>query len=311
MRWVDDVEPAYTRYAQTYAVDYDAFEPVQSNPNLAPILASLEWPPSLPALARSASASGARDVTLDRLFELPLYRVQYYQRLYAKLLRSTQEGKSDHALLVSANEKLAGLEALCEQGKQRSVLPPRAPTPPPASEKAPDPTVDPAGDQEVLADKPANDEGAHGDGQGRARPPPPRLHLDMSNRPPTPPPASEERGDADESTGSDALRGDGDPRISGDSANFDSPLSRYASDPLLLAYGHTLTRRDSRSESLRSSGATGISTANTSTIQSFSPMVGTEKPLQIDDLERRLNTDRTLDIFTMQPRVSHPACGLL
>ncbi|KWU42010.1 hypothetical protein RHOSPDRAFT_21929 [Rhodotorula sp. JG-1b] len=207
MRWVDDIEPAYTRYATTYALDYDSFEPVQSNPNLAPILAQLDWPASLPPSSQTG-------VSLDRLFELPLYRVQYYQRLYAKLLRSTQEGRSDHALLVSANEKLAHLESLCEQGKQRSVLP----SPPPAVSETAESTV---------------------------------TENSTSNT------------RAEEDT------------------------------------------KEEEEESLRSSGATGVSTANTSTIVSLSPVPPekpAETPLRIEELERRLNTDRTLDIFTMQPR---------
>lgn len=120
MRWISDIEPAYTRYATTISLDFDSYDPVQSNSKLAPILGSLPWPSSLP----SPPSGGDAVVTMDRLFELPFYRVRYYQRLYAKLLRSTQEGRSDHALLVSANEKLAKLEELCEEGRNRSVLGP-------------------------------------------------------------------------------------------------------------------------------------------------------------------------------------------
>ncbi|GAA5878322.1 hypothetical protein JCM3774_001986 [Rhodotorula dairenensis] len=285
MRWVDDVEPAYTRYATTYALDYDSFEPVQSNPNLAPILADLDWPASLPVQPQSR-------VTLDRLFELPLYRIQYYQRLYAKLLRSTQEGRSDHALLVSANEKLAQLEVLCEEGKRRSVVPPSQPTEPDRPgqevESAERPVVAARGEErshlgsEAVPDPPPRDEKPAVPPppleQEHKRRSPPRLQLDM--------PASRPATSDSESSRSRPGAGAGaaPQRTSNDSATFDSPLS---------------------SESLRSSGATGISTANTSTIQSFSPTPPdglAEKPLRIEDLERRLNTDRTLDIFTMQPR---------
>ncbi|GAA5983766.1 hypothetical protein JCM10908_005916 [Rhodotorula pacifica] len=296
MRWVDDVEPAYTRYATTYALDYDSFDPVQSNGNLAPILAELEWPASLPS-QRERERAG---VTLDRLFELPMYRVQYYQRLYAKLLRSTQEGRSDHALLVSANEKLAQLEALCEEGKGRSVLPPavvedQAGSSSHAAEQQLQQAHDREEDQVEHLHFGAHDVPdppplpapvpivAQESQPPHSRPPPPRLQLDTQN---STAPSRHAASDSESSQRSSQKRVDhglAHHRASEESATFDSPLS---------------------SESLRSSGATGISTANTSTIQSFSPAPDAlhETPLRIEDLERRLNTDRTLDIFTMQPR---------
>jgi hypothetical protein len=47
--------------------------------------------------------------TLDALFLLPYTRLRYYRKLYARLLRSTKEGRSDHRLLVVANQRLDGL----------------------------------------------------------------------------------------------------------------------------------------------------------------------------------------------------------
>lgn len=120
MRWISDIEPAYSRYGSTLLLDFDSYPAVQSNPKLAPILASLPWPGTLPSYDQYDLTSP--QVSLDRLFELPVHRIRYYKKLYAKLLRSTQEGRSDHALLVSANEKLAKLEKLAEEGKGRSVL---------------------------------------------------------------------------------------------------------------------------------------------------------------------------------------------
>lgn len=120
MRWITDIEPAYSRYGSTLLLDFDSYPPVQSNPKLAPILSSLPWPSTLPSFDQYNL--GSPQVTLDRLFELPVHRIRYYKKLYAKLLRSTQEGRSDHALLVTANEKLAKLEQLAEEGKARSVL---------------------------------------------------------------------------------------------------------------------------------------------------------------------------------------------
>jgi hypothetical protein len=120
MRWITDIEPAYSRYGSTLLLDFDSYAPVQSNPKLAPILSSLPWPGTLPSFDQYGLSSP--QVSLDVLFELPVHRIRYYKKLYAKLLRSTQEGRSDHALLVTANDKLAKLEKLAEEGKKRSVL---------------------------------------------------------------------------------------------------------------------------------------------------------------------------------------------
>ncbi|KAF7320401.1 hypothetical protein MKEN_00824900 [Mycena kentingensis (nom. inval.)] len=44
--------------------------------------------------------------TLDGLFLLPKARLKYYRKLYARLLKSTTPGRSDHRLLVGALDKL-------------------------------------------------------------------------------------------------------------------------------------------------------------------------------------------------------------
>ncbi|KAL8279588.1 hypothetical protein RQP46_008150 [Phenoliferia psychrophenolica] len=119
MRWITDLEPAYTRFANTYSLGFDQFEPVQSNEKLAPILAALPYPATLP----QPSDSYPPQTSLDALFSLPAERLVYFKRLYARLLKSTQEGRSDHALLVAANERLDVLLDLCDQARTRSVLP--------------------------------------------------------------------------------------------------------------------------------------------------------------------------------------------
>lgn len=122
MRWITDLEPAYARYANTYQTSFDFFEPVQANPRLLPILHSLPWPATL--LPPNPQRDGSETyVSLDVLFLLPTERLAYYKRLYARLLKSTQEGRSDHALLVAANERLDHLLELCEEAKTRSVVP--------------------------------------------------------------------------------------------------------------------------------------------------------------------------------------------
>lgn len=116
MQWPIDLSPAYSRYSTTYQVDFDRFDAVQSNEKLGPILAGLDWPGTI---ARPASPSPP---TLDQLFQLPLVRLGYYKKLYTKLLKSTQEGRSDHALLVNANEQIDRLICRCEEAKGRSVV---------------------------------------------------------------------------------------------------------------------------------------------------------------------------------------------
>lgn len=116
MQWPIDLSPAYSRYSTTYQVDFDDFDAVQSNPKLGSILAGLDWPATL------APPSSPSPPTLDHFFLLPLVRLGYYKKLYAKLLKSTQEGRSDHVLLVNANAQIDGLIARCEEAKSRSVV---------------------------------------------------------------------------------------------------------------------------------------------------------------------------------------------
>ncbi|GAA5947946.1 hypothetical protein JCM3765_007040 [Sporobolomyces pararoseus] len=225
MRWITDIEPAYSRYGSTLLLDFDSYVPVQSNPKLAPILSSLPWPGTLPSPDQYGLSSPA-PVTLDLLFELPVHRIRYYKKLYAKLLRSTQEGRSDHALLVTANEKLAKLEQIADEGRKRSVLG--------------------QGEERHIAREQTAVPREEQPSQGSRRMPP-RLDL----------------------------KGLQEERNSGESGRMESPSS----------------------SSIRSSSATGTSTANTSTAA-----LPRDPPLRVEELERRLATDKTLDIFSMQPR---------
>lgn len=85
---------------------FDSYSPVTRNQllpgTLADISASSPPPPPLEAWS------------LDALFVLPHTRLRYYRKLYARLLRSTKEGRSDHKLLVVANQKLDSLVAQTE-----------------------------------------------------------------------------------------------------------------------------------------------------------------------------------------------------
>lgn len=108
MRWIDDLEPAYHKYASYYLGGFDSYAGVSRNLLLPDILLDISSsnPPPAPL----------EQWTLDALFLLPFGRLRYYRKLYARLLRSTKEGRSDHKLLVVANQRL---EALVERVEGR------------------------------------------------------------------------------------------------------------------------------------------------------------------------------------------------
>lgn len=85
---------------------FDTWSRVTQNPTLPSILSdiSVSTPPTPPLTLW----------TLDALFLLPFNRLRYYRKLYARLLRSTKEGRSDHRLLVVANQRLEGLVSQLE-----------------------------------------------------------------------------------------------------------------------------------------------------------------------------------------------------
>ncbi|WWD22059.1 hypothetical protein CI109_106547 [Kwoniella shandongensis] len=101
MRWIDDLEPAYHKYSTNFLTGFDSYTPVTRNVLLPGILDDIS--------VSSAPSPPLTHWTLDALFILPYTRLRYYRKLYARLLRSTKEGRSDHRLLVVANERLEGL----------------------------------------------------------------------------------------------------------------------------------------------------------------------------------------------------------
>ncbi|WWC59198.1 uncharacterized protein I303_101748 [Kwoniella dejecticola CBS 10117] len=113
MRWIDDLEPAYHKYCTTFLAGFDSYQPVTRNQLLAGILNEI-----------SASCSPTPPLnqwSLDALFILPYTRLRYYRKLYARLLRSTKEGRSDHKLLVVANQRLEGLVGQVESRLEMDV----------------------------------------------------------------------------------------------------------------------------------------------------------------------------------------------
>jgi hypothetical protein len=93
-------------------------------------------------LNNTLSPDKPQEWTLDKLFALPLKRLQYYKKLYSRLLKTTSPGRSDHRLLVGANETLDKLIATCEERRNQLIgdsgdhdIPPETPIvqPPTAS----------------------------------------------------------------------------------------------------------------------------------------------------------------------------------
>ena len=136
---IDDLEAPYARYCENFFSDFDSWPTVQRNGKLAGLLEEISRPPadgSAPIFSdkRRVQEDGW---TLDGLFALPQIRLKYYKKLYARLLKSTQPGRSDHRLLVAANDKL---DDLLEKSKKRvavsilddpnlGAVPPQPPTP--------------------------------------------------------------------------------------------------------------------------------------------------------------------------------------
>jgi hypothetical protein len=90
-------------------INFDSHPAITTNSQLGYILNDLTMshPPPLTSSSPTISSSRSNPVwTIDLFFILPLDRLQYYRKLYDKLLRSTREGKSDWKLLKRSCEKL-------------------------------------------------------------------------------------------------------------------------------------------------------------------------------------------------------------
>ncbi|KAK7694812.1 hypothetical protein QCA50_002000 [Cerrena zonata] len=229
MRWIDDLETPYTTYVSNFCAGFDRWDPVQSNAKLKTTLAifSSSIPPPLPPSADPHPAEPPL-WTLDDLFILPRDRLKYYKKLYGRLLKSTQPGRSDHRLLTGALDKLDSLLATLEQRGGLEIGVNYGPIAPPA----PPPQDD---EDEVVVDMRVRDS------NGNAL---------KNNFPPDP-----------------------TPNRGSDSTNAGS---------------------------FTSGGRLSQETAPTSASEGRSPV--SSMRATINDLERRLSTERTLDIFTMTPK---------
>lgn len=122
MRWIDDLETPYLRYCDNYFSDFDNWSSVQGNAKLPPLLESVSEATQAdgsPVIFSDKKRQPGQLWTLDQLFALPQIRLKYYKKLYARLLKSTQSGRSDHRLLVGANEKL---DELLQRSKKRIAM---------------------------------------------------------------------------------------------------------------------------------------------------------------------------------------------
>ncbi|EIM92204.1 uncharacterized protein STEHIDRAFT_164534 [Stereum hirsutum FP-91666 SS1] len=224
MRWIDELEPPYTAYCERFCSGFDTWDPVRSNDRLPTMLASFSVvnPPPIPPTG-PAHPSEPPIWTLDELFLIPKARLKYYRKLYGRLLKGTQPGRSDHRLLVGAADKLDKLVALVDS---RAGIRPTRTLPPPIETE----------DEVVIG---GSFRESH-DGRGAALPPPP---------------------EPDFAHGSDSSSARG--------SNSSIPVRSSA---------------DTGNTSLHGRSEHGVLS------------------IPISDLERRLSTDRCLDIFTMKPK---------
>ncbi|CAO1617326.1 unnamed protein product [Sympodiomycopsis kandeliae] len=119
MRWIDDLEDPYVRYCENCFTDFDTWPGVQSNKRLTELLVEVSaatGSDGAPVACSDKKRQPGDLWTLDSLFALPQTRLKYYKKLYARLLKSTHSGRSDHRLLVGANEKL---DELLEKSKNK------------------------------------------------------------------------------------------------------------------------------------------------------------------------------------------------
>ncbi|KAI0068338.1 hypothetical protein BV25DRAFT_1875775 [Artomyces pyxidatus] len=220
MRWIDELEAPYTAYCERYCTGFDSWEPVRDNARLPSVLAtfSASVPPPLPA---NSHPDELPIWTLDELFLLPRGRIKYYKKLYGRLLKGTQPGRSDYKLLAGASEKLERL--LVTIDTRASIR---------AGESSPVVQVPPETEDEVVVDFRSGVDDS-------------KLQTSFAAETPTGSETSSARGSSL------------------------SSAARFSNE----------------------TGSTSIDRGSTGGLS-----------IPISDLERRLSTDRCLDIFTMQPK---------
>ena len=253
---IDDLEPAYGKYCSTFMTGFDSYSPITENALLPNILSDISdiSPPTPPLTSWS----------LDALFILPYARLRYYRKLYARLLRNTKEGRSDHRLLLSANQKL---DALVSEVEERLEV-------------------------DVAEDDTADGSGESGD------------HSHQRQR-------------------EDSWQAPVQERVSQTSSGRGSSGESYTKLVLPLDAASRSADRSSTSpfgsrvEESRTSAESGASNPSPPRGQTITipgagnapkPTISTPTSAQtsLTDLELRIDPERTIDLFTMNPKVGRP-----
>ena len=280
MRWIDDLEAPYAKYCDTYLCDFDSWAKVQSNPRLPALLAEISGPldsEGNPVIFSDKRRDPSEPWTLDSLFGLPHIRLKYYKKLYSRLLKSTQPGRSDHRLLVGANEKL---DDLLEKSKSRlsvSVIDEVA-----GRESQDSSLTESNTTSETIPRDRVSSATSASDGMGSLSPASQPFVVGKSLRSPQASPSHQPFHHA----GSRAP-----PQL--------DPLPDLRPDSQLQPESppRPAPPRQNSSTPVPSEDAASMTTS----MDSKSKTNSLSSP--IEDLERRLDTSRTLDIFTMKPKV--------
>ncbi|KAJ9475115.1 DH domain-containing protein [Pseudozyma hubeiensis] len=291
MKWIDDLEAPYTRFCEGYLADFDAWSTVQSNPRLAKLLQEISG--ATDAEGRAVVFSDRkRDPTelwtLDALFALPHIRLKYYKKLYSRLLKSTQPGRSDHRLLVGANEKL---DELVDKSRRRlavSVLDEAA------GRESRDSSF---AESNVTSENSPRDRVSSATSASESQSPSVQPVQSFGNKS-SPPRISAAEPSNGASTGSAAstIRAPTPAGMPLLGAPPTAQLNGLSLDqPTLTSSRPDLIRGNSEVASVHDSASqTATDTAASSRTNSLS------QPIEL--LEKRLDTSRTLDIFTMKPK---------
>ncbi|CDW97952.1 hypothetical protein [Sporisorium scitamineum] len=281
MKWIDDLETPYSRFCDNYLADFDAWSTVQSNPRLAKLLEDVSGATDAegrPVIFSDRKRDPNEPWTLDSLFALPHLRLKYYKRLYSRLLKSTQPGRSDHRLLVRANEKLDELVDKSKRRLARSVLDEAAGRESRDSSFAESNPTSENSPRDRVSSATSNSESQ----SPSVRP----VHtIGTKSSPPRAP--SAEPSNAPTPRGLSLL---------GAGAPLSTQLNGLSIDqPSVSPWRPDLIRGNSEAASIHDSGsqAAGDDAASQRTNSLSQP---------IELLEKRLDTSRTLDIFTMKPK---------
>jgi len=109
MHWIDTLQAPYSHYIDVYTPHLDTRPDIAHHARLQSVLQNANR-----QIPRNDYPNGW---TLDRFFELPILRLVFYKKLYGRLLRNAQPGRSDHTLLLTANEKLDVLNQRAQRQK--------------------------------------------------------------------------------------------------------------------------------------------------------------------------------------------------